>query len=156
MDGSEARPLRKQDEERHGWPTKVCNCLNLRRASSAITKIYDEKLAPSGLTISQYSILRHLKSFGPVTVSELALKIKLDRTTLVRSLKPLEAAFLVADVSQKHTRGRRLQLTPEGLAKCAEAKSMWIDAQELTVREIGRENIEKLTALLSLVEGLGS
>jgi DNA-binding MarR family transcriptional regulator len=106
------------------------------------------------LTVSQYSILKHLKSLGPVAVSELALKIKLDRTTLVRNLKPLEFAFLVADISRKGARNRRLQLTQKGIEKCDEANVMWNDAQAFIARELGRENLEKLTSLLALVENL--
>jgi Transcriptional regulators len=131
-----------------------CNCLNLRRASAAITKIYDEKLAPSGLTVSQYSILKHLKHFSPVSVSDLAIKIRLDRTTLVRSLKPLEAASLIIDVSQKGTRNRQLQLTEKGKQKYIEAEYLWNDAQNLIEQKLGKENIEKLTSLLSIIESM--
>lgn len=130
----------------------ICNCLNLRRASATITKLYDEKLAPSGLSVSQYSILKHIKFLGSVSVSELAIKIRLDRTTLVRSLKPLEAASLIIDVSQKGTRNRQLQLTEKGAEKCIEAEDLWNDAQNTIKQKIGKENIEKLTSLLSMIE----
>ena len=129
-----------------------CNCLNLRRTSAAITKIYDEKLAPSGLTVSQYSILKHLKHFDLISVSDLAIKIRLDRTTLVRSLKPLEAALFVIDVSQKGTRNRQLQLSEKGIEKCLEAEYLWNDAQNFIEERLGKENIEKLTSLLSIIE----
>lgn len=132
----------------------ICNCLNLRRASAAITKLYDEKLAPSGLTVSQYSILKNIKFLGSVSVSELAIKIRLDRTTLVRSLKPLEAASLIIDVSQKGTRNRQLQLTEKGAEKFIEAEYLWNDAQNIITQKIGKENIEKLTSLLSMIERL--
>jgi hypothetical protein len=64
----------------------ACNCINLRRASQAITEFYDEILASSGLKISQYLLLRNIKRLGPVSVSSLALEIRLDRTTIVRNL----------------------------------------------------------------------
>ncbi|MBN7773607.1 MarR family winged helix-turn-helix transcriptional regulator [Clostridium aminobutyricum] len=138
----------------HEKKPSVCNCLNLRRASLAITKIYDEMLAPSGLTVSQYSILKHLKHLGPVSVSELALHIRLDRTTLVRSLKPLEAESFIMDISQKGTRNRQLQLTDKGMVKYLEAEALWNQAQEYMEQKIGRENIEKLTSLLTMIESL--
>jgi Transcriptional regulators len=131
-----------------------CNCLNLRRASASITRIYDEKLAPCGLTVSQYSILKHLKHFDSISVSDLAIKIRLDRTTLVRSLKPLETAFLVIDVSQKGTRNRQLQLTEKGIEKCIEAEYLWNDAQNFIEHKLGKDNIEKLTSLLSIIEAM--
>jgi DNA-binding MarR family transcriptional regulator len=98
--------------------------------------------------------LKHLKSLGPVTVSELAIKIKLDRTTLVRNLKPLESAFWVADISRERARNRRLQLTQKGIEKCDEANALWNGAQAFIMRELGNENLEKLTSLLAAVENL--
>lgn len=132
----------------------VCNCLNLRRASTAITKIYDEKLTPSGLSVSQYSLLRHILLLGPVSVSDLAVKIKLDRTTLVRNLKPLESAGFIADLSQKNARNRQLQLTEKGIEKYKEADQLWNDAQAFVEQNLGKENIEVLTSLLSKIENL--
>ena len=132
----------------------MCNCLNLRRASAAITKIYDEKLAPSGLSISQYSLLKHIQFLSPVSVSVLANIIRLDRTTLVRNLKPLEAASYIVDASSKGARNRKLQLTGEGAEKCDEADRLWTDAQNFMDRNLGKENIEKLTSLLSMIEKL--
>lgn len=132
----------------------ICNCLNLRRASAAITKIYDDKLGPSGLTVSQYSLLRHLFYFSPISVSDLAIKIRLDRTTLVRNLKPLESASFLVDVSQEGTRNRQLQLTEKGIEKYKEADVLWNAAQNFIEQKLGIENLEKLTSLLSAIEKL--
>lgn len=134
--------------------SSVCNCLNLRRASAALTRIYDEKLSPSGLTISQFSILKHLKHLGPLSVSELASQIRLDRTTLVRSLKPLESSELIIDVSKKGSRNRQLQLSEKGIAKYNEAEVFWNDAQSYLETNLGRANVEMLIPLLSMIERL--
>ena len=37
-----------------------CACSTLRRAARAVTAVYDAALAPSGLRITQFSILRKL------------------------------------------------------------------------------------------------
>lgn len=132
----------------------ICNCLNLRRASLAITKIYDEKLEPSGLSVSQYSIIKHLYHLGTVSVSDLSASIRLDRTTLVRSLKPLEEDGLITDISENGTRNRQLQLTEKGLSKYQEAAQLWGEAQQYIEQNLGEENVEKLTALLCLIENL--
>lgn len=131
-----------------------CNCLNLRRASSAMTKLYDCYLAPSGLTVAQFSLLRHVLKLGPVNVSTLAEKIRLDRTTLVRNLQPLEEAGLIVDVSVPGTRGRELELTEKGKEKLAEAKLLWKEAQLHIEQALGEKNIKLLTELLSRVENL--
>jgi len=131
-----------------------CTCQNLRRASLAITRIYDQKLAQSGLTVSQYSLLKHIKRLGPVSVSELASEIRLDRTTLVRNLKPLESEGLVIDTSPPGSRNRQLQLTPEGEKRCETAALHWQEAQTYVEEQLGREKLENLIAILSEVESL--
>ena len=42
----------------------ICNCINLRRASQAITEFYDEMLAASGLKVSQHLLLKNIKHLG--------------------------------------------------------------------------------------------
>lgn len=135
-------------------PPSLCNCLNLRRASLSITKIYDQQLLPSGLTVSQFSLLKHLKGSEPVSVSDLALKVRLDRTTLVRNIKPLEKESLVIDVSQKGARNRQLKLSGKGVERCETAELLWTEAQNFMEQQLGKENLQKLTALLSMIEGL--
>ena len=56
----------------------------MRRASRAITQFYDKFLMPSGLKVTQYSLLNHLKRLGPLTMNELSQAIRLERTTLMR------------------------------------------------------------------------
>ncbi len=132
----------------------LCNCVNLRRASLSITKIYDQWLAPSGLTSSQFSLLKHLKLLGPISVSDLALEIRLDRTTLVRNIKPLERECLIIDVSQKGTRNRQLRLSEKGIEQYKKAELLWTKAQNFIEQHLGKDNLKKLTTLLSMIEGL--
>lgn len=132
----------------------VCNCLNLRRASQAITEVYDEILAPSGLKISQYSLLKHIKQLGPVSVSDLALKIRLDRTTLVRNLKSMEERGFITDIAAKGTRNRQLKLTDKGLATFQTAEPLWFEAQSFIEQYLGKDNMNTLTELLSKIEAL--
>lgn len=134
--------------------SSICTCQNLRRASLAITKIYDEELIESGLTVSQYSLLKHIKYLGPVSVSDLALEIRLDRTTLVRNLKPLEAEGLIVDISPSGTRNRGLQLTEEGIKRCDFAEQLWQKAQELIEQKLGKDDLNKLIELLSAIESI--
>ena len=134
--------------------SSTCNCLNIRRSSQAITEVYDEFLAPSDLKIGQFSLLKHIEKLGPVSVSDLALSIRLDRTTLVRNLKPLEERGLVADIATKGTRNRQLKLTDKGIKayKCAE--ELWQKAQNFLEEYLGKNNMDTFTALLSKIEAL--
>ena len=132
----------------------ACNCLNLRRASQAITQIYDEFLEPSGLKISQYSLLKHIKHMGPVSVSDLALEIRLDRTTLVRNLKSMEERGFIIDISANGARNRQLKLTDSGLETFEKAEQLWSEAQDYIEHYLGKDYMETLTVLLSKIEAL--
>jgi DNA-binding MarR family transcriptional regulator len=130
----------------------ICNCLNLRRASQAITKVYDQFLEPSGLKISQFSLVKCIIRFEPVNVSDLAVELRLDRTTLVRNLKPLEERGLISDISPKGSRNRQLILTNEGKKAFTMAFSLWQDAQNHFEEYLGKEDLDMLLALLSKIE----
>lgn len=132
----------------------VCNCVNLRRASLAITEVYDDYLSPSGLKNGQFSMLNHIKSLSPVNVSELALKIRLDRTTLVRNLKLLEQRGLIADTAPKGSRNRQLVVTELGEQTLDIASRNWLEAQSFMEAYMGKEALTTLTALLSKIEAL--
>lgn len=129
-----------------------CTCLNLRRASKTLTDIYDKYLTSCQLSISQYSILRHINCLAPVSVSNLSIALRLDRTTLVRSLKPLEERELVEDISEDGTRNRELQLTEDGKNVFQSANGLWEKAQSDLVEYLGREDAEKFSEMLEKIE----
>lgn len=131
-----------------------CNCLNMRRASQAITEVYDEFLAPSKLKIGQFALLKQINQLGPISVSDLALSIRLDRTTLVRNLKPLEEIGFVEDISTEGARNRQLKLTIKGTEACKNAEELWNKAQNFLEEYLGKDNINTFTTLLSKIEAL--
>ncbi|MBU3156329.1 MarR family winged helix-turn-helix transcriptional regulator [Clostridium estertheticum] len=131
-----------------------CICINLRRASQAITEFYDELLESSGLKISQYLLLKNIKCLGPVNVSNLASEIRLDRTTIVRNLKPLEVGGFIIDISTKGSRNRQLKLTNKGLEILETAAPLWLEAQNFIEQYLGIEERNTFVALLSKIEAL--
>lgn len=138
----------------HNKKPSVCNCLNLRRASQAITHVYDELLKPCGLRVNQFSLLAHIKGLEPVSVSDLALAMRLDRTTLVRNLRSLEEQGFIEDIAATGARSRQLKLTEKGLKLTLEAEAVWSEAQNSLVNYLGKEKVATLTELLSKIEAL--
>jgi DNA-binding MarR family transcriptional regulator len=108
-----------------------CACTTLRRAARAVTAAYDAALAPSGLRITQYSLLRRLARLGPLPVTRLAAEAALDRSTMGRNLNPLERRGLVRiEVGDADQRERFAYLTPAGEAAIEAALPHWRKAQE--------------------------
>lgn len=131
-----------------------CNCLNLRRAAQAITRVYDKHLEPSGIKVSQYSLLKSIAQAEPVNVSDLAVKVRLDRTTLVRNLKPLEEKGLISDLSKEGSRNRQLTLSESGKKTLIEAIPLWEEAQNSINQFLGPDDLSTLLSLLSKIENL--
>ena len=132
----------------------ICNCMNMRRASRAVTQFYDETLKPSGLTINQLSLLRHIEITQQITISNLAKIIRVDRTTLNRNLKPLLDDGFVAVHPGKDSRTRQIMLTAAGKDAVVEGWKLWQEAQASLCEYMGKENLETLTQLLSKLEAI--
>ena len=142
------------DRKIYDKKSSTCNCINLRRGSQAITEVYDKMLAPSGLAISQFLLLNSVKELGPVSVSNLAAEIRLDRTTIVRNLKPLEELGFIIDISEKGARNRELKLTDKGMEVLKVAAPLWVEAQNFMESYLGKEEVKTLNTLLSKIEAL--
>src|SRR5204862_2203175 len=94
---------------------QVCNCLALRQAARHVTQFYDQCLAPTGLRTTQFSILAKLKWLGPMTINALARELVMDRTTLGRTMLPLErdGPIRIED-GKSDRRSKELYLTQAG------------------------------------------
>jgi DNA-binding MarR family transcriptional regulator len=120
--------------------SRECVCASLRRATRAITKLYDDRLKPCGLKVTQFSLLSSLMALGSATLGELAQEMVVDRTTLTRNLEVLEARGLVVTEEGEDRRERRLRLTREGMAAVAAAYPLWQGAQSRAIERAGRAN----------------
>lgn len=103
-----------------------CYCTNLRRSAHWATELYDQALAPSGLSVPQYYLLINLSRLERANATHWAEHVGLDRTTLVRNVRVLEDKGLVT-VTQG--RGRTYTLTDTGRAALARAVTCWEQAQ---------------------------
>jgi DNA-binding MarR family transcriptional regulator len=94
-----------------------CVCSQIRRTARRVSSLYDRLLASAGLTITQHALLANIARAGKMGRSALAVPLGMDRTTLTRNLKPLEAAKLVLPAESEDRRERLLRLSPEGSRK---------------------------------------
>lgn len=131
----------------------ACYCINLRRAANAVTGTYDKFLAPIGLTVNQFSLLKNLNCLETGSVSDLANLVGLERTTLVRTLKPLLDRGLIFDNSTACQRNRSLQLTQAGKKTIEQGLPLWESAQAEIENRIGKENINELCETLAILLG---
>jgi DNA-binding MarR family transcriptional regulator len=131
-----------------------CTCSRLRRATRAVTQLYDDALGPSGLRVTQFSLLRTLQREGPQRIGELAARNLLDRTALSRNLDPLAERSLVAIAPGRDARTREVSLTRQGIAAIASAAPHWDRVQREVARHVGRDRLDDLYAVLLDIEAL--
>ncbi len=122
----------------------VCLCTNLRRTSRAISNIYDAALAPSGIKITQFSLLRAVERNEPIAMSILADEMALDRTTLARNLALLERDRLIHLSAGADQRVTEVRLTHAGRKAIEKAIPIWSATQQKVSRLLAPGRIEQL------------
>ena len=115
-----------------------CVCGALRMATRAVTQLYDDAMRPAGLRVTQYSLLSRIERLQPISASALASSLYFDQTTLARALKVLEKDGLIRRALNPDRRVKKIELTPLGLKRVAEARALWRAAQARMVDRIGK------------------
>jgi DNA-binding MarR family transcriptional regulator len=125
-----------------------CTNLKLRQANRRITRHYEAHLAPTGLKITQYSLLSYVVKLGPLPSGALAIAMQMDASTLSRNLQPLLRQGWLHAGTGADTRCRIVEATPEGHALRARAQKAWKNAQQALNQRLGPVRVAALHALL--------
>lgn len=133
---------------------RACACFNLRRATRALTQMYDDALRPAGLRTTQFTLLNAIRIAGPVTVRRLATAVVMDRTTLTRDLRPLERQGLVSIAPGEDRRERRVDLTPKGAQVINRTLPLWERVQTQVTAGLGPERLRRLLGDLTAAVAL--
>ena len=135
--------------------TRTCADFNLRRATRLVSQAFDHALKPTGLKITQFSLLVAAFLNENLILHKLARVMGMDRTTLSRNLAILEQKGLVVLGRGDDRREVRVQLTPAGLAAMEKAAPLWHQTQQRITASLGDERwAEVLVNLKTLVRGL--
>ena len=132
-----------------------CLCASVRKASRALTALYDSFLKSSGLRVTQYSLLINISRIEPTTSTELAERMLMDKTTLTRNLRLLVQNGLVSIMEGKDRRFKEISLTQKGVDSLAKARPLWEQAQVHVVSHLGKDRADQLIADLSSLADLG-
>jgi len=128
---------------------QACVCGSLRRAARAITQLYDDMLRPSGLRITQFSILGAAMEMSPITLTRLANATVTDRTTLTRNLKLLEEQGLIRIEAGGDRREREISITSDGANAVKRAYPLWQRAQTQVTSGLGPKRLKAMQTELA-------
>jgi DNA-binding MarR family transcriptional regulator len=141
--------------ERNATAASPCVCATFRKATRALTLLYDAYLRPAGLRVTQYSLLKNVIVREPVSVNRLAEATVTDRTTLTRNLRVLQQNGLIRIQEGEDRRSREVTVTPRGREAVARATPCWEKAQAHVVEQVGAEHWQILREELDTMIALG-
>lgn len=125
-----------------------CICVAVRKASRKLTARYDDVLAPTGINLAQFSLLRNIRRHGPLSLTALSDLVELDRSTLGRNVKVLERDGLVSTAAGKDQREALIRLSAQGERTLDQALPLWRGVQAEVQTRVGADRLADLEALL--------
>jgi DNA-binding MarR family transcriptional regulator len=128
-----------------------CVCFNLRRVTRVVTQFFDAELRRHGLRSTQGTLLSALHSIGTSTMAELSEILGMERTTLLRNIRPLERDGLVSVEGGGQGGFVELSLTAKGRKRIEKLAPAWESAQQTAVRVLGAERWSAVLADLDKV-----
>ena len=126
-----------------------CVCFNLRRVTRAVTQFYDSEMRRHGIRPTQGSILSSLQAKESWNMAELSDWLGMERTTLVRNLRPLQRDGFVKAVGGGRGNRVELTITTKGRKQVESLTPAWKAAQSAVVKTLGEK---RWSAILSDLE----
>ena len=125
-----------------------CVCFDLRRATRAISRMYDDFLRDAGLNITQFALLRLIRTEKELSISTLGRYMVMDRTSITRALAPLERDGLIHSRPGADKRIRIVSVTNKGRKLVEDAEPKWREAQEALIETIGEDRWRAMSTVL--------
>jgi len=115
-----------------------CVCFNLRWVSRAFSQFFVSELNQHGLLPTQTPILGLLAAKPEASMAEVSDWLAMDRTTLVRNLRPLERDGLIKATGKGRGNKVSLALTAKGRAALQKFLPDWQVAQQKIIKTLGK------------------
>jgi DNA-binding MarR family transcriptional regulator len=128
-------------------PALPCACANLRRATRAISRLYNQELRSHEIEITQLTILMTLDRTGEISQGKLGRFLGLDSTTLTRTLELVRKHGWIRPKEAKDSRIRIIVMTADGRAKLSQALPGWKRAQDRVQKWLGEQSMAQLRTL---------
>ena len=125
-----------------------CACFDLRKATRAVSRMYDEFLRDRGVNITQFSLLRLICAEKELSISTLGRYMAMDRTSITRALAPLERDGLLHSRPGADRRMRIVSVSGKGRKLIENAEPEWHKAQEALMEIVGEDRWRAMCTLL--------
>ena len=137
-------------------PALPCLCSSFRRTARALSQVYEEALRPTGLRITQFTILQALARTGEVTQGRLGEILVMDSTSLTRTLRIMRQQGWIAERRGEDQRERWLKLSKAGETKLKVATATWKKVQARLQAKLGEAGWKNSMQWTNQVTGLAA
>lgn len=128
------------------FPASICACASLRRSNRAVCHLYDLVLAPTGLKVTQFTLLYAIGKAHEIAHCDLATYFAASEETFSRRLASARESGWVS--VKTGDRNRRIYgLTESGRELLRMAIPYWERAQQRLRSELGDMDWSQLTEL---------
>jgi DNA-binding MarR family transcriptional regulator len=122
-----------------------CNCFAIRQAARFVSQLYERHVSQAGVTAAQFTLLAAIAKRPAITMIDLSELMVMDRTTLVRALKPLQRdGIVIAETPDASSRAVGLSLSESGKKVYADAAKHWRAAQKEFEEKFGHDRADAL------------
>ena len=134
----------RRGTEPHDVMARDCLVGRLRMLNREITGIYDEALRPLGVKVSQINVLIAVAKFGPVAPGVVGELLRIEKSTLSRSVERLRARGWIRVRPGDDERSHRLEITASGRRLVEKSLPLWKQAQKEAERLLGERAVRAL------------
>jgi DNA-binding MarR family transcriptional regulator len=113
--------------------------------------MYNRELRPTGLELTQFTLLMALNLAGEITQGNLGKLLALDSTSLTRMLRLLTKRGWIGVKAGEDRRQKFLRLTPSGREKLMQSEPYWQRAQRRLREGLGEPGWTQMGGLLAEV-----
>lgn len=131
--------------------SSLCHCTRLKIATRKLAGLYDAALAPTGINVAQFALLRHVRRLQPVSLTELGRHLELDRSTMGRNVRVIEKMGFVSLRRGEDQREAVVTLSPAGEKILQDALPLWETCQDEIVGRVGAERLRAIEELGQLL-----
>ncbi len=145
-----------QPSAKPNLPALPCLCSSFRRTARALSQVYEEAMRPTGLRITQFTILQALARTEEVKQGRLGEILVMDSTSLTRTLRIMRQQGWIAERRGEDQRERWLKLSKAGEAKLKIATASWEKVQARLQAKLGEAGWKSVLQWTNQVTGMAA
>lgn len=123
----------------------------LNQTTRQFSKSFNERIAPSGLYIAQWTVLSYLQTKGPTSQIQMSQYLNLEAPTLTRTLNRLEKLNLIIRKEGKDRREKIIHLTDLAQEKFPEWEKQIREFEQPIFEQLSDDELQTTLAVLEKI-----